>query len=467
MKAVREALAGMTEQDTFNLVKFSSGAASLFAAPQPATAENVREAAAWLATFQGGGTRMEQGLMHALSQPGDPDALRLVLLTTDGYIGDERGLFEVVEEHRGKNTRVFGLGVGSSVNRLLLEGLANVGRGAVQVQLPSTPIEETVRRFHQRIARPAMTDLAIDWGELNVEDQYPRELPDLWAGQPIRVVARVSKLVNSTVRLTGRVGDQRVGVSRPLSAATTAEHEGVRTLWARRRIAWLERPGLTADDVEARRDEIRDTGLRHHLVSRETSLIAVDDNPSPCGAATQELDVPLVVPSGTVAGRGGGLKGSGAFGVRGSGAGGGGIANGVTVGIGSSGGVFGSSSATPKPVIRTEAPVGTVSVGDDTIVLGERPRSMIEGVLKRRMGALRHCYQRELNKNHTLGGNVVVKFMIAADGTVRKAELLESTLNHEAMEACVVERFLHTKFTAGCAGGMVMVRYSLVFRAEP
>ncbi|MEM6931323.1 MAG: VIT domain-containing protein, partial [Myxococcota bacterium] len=147
--------------DTFNLVKFSSAASSLFARPAPATPDNLARAEAWLKAFDGGGTEMTSGIVHALDMPGDPEALRVVLLLTDGYIGNDREVFETVHDHLGGNDRIFALGVGSAPNRGLLSELAYHGRGDAQYALPGTPIAETVSRFADRIATPVLTDVEV------------------------------------------------------------------------------------------------------------------------------------------------------------------------------------------------------------------------------------------------------------------------------------------------------------------
>ncbi|MBT3218795.1 MAG: VWA domain-containing protein [Proteobacteria bacterium] len=185
VSAVELALEEMVTYDTFNLVRFSDQASSLFAEPQAGTRDNIAAAQTWLGNPGGGGTNMVDGIVHSLDMPGDPKALRLVLLLTDGYIGNEEVIFDAVSDHLGE-ARMFSLGVGSSVNRYLLDGLAEMGRGTVAYQLPETPLSETIDKFYSRIAHPAMTNIEVDFGELEVDDQYPSRIPDLFSGQPLR-----------------------------------------------------------------------------------------------------------------------------------------------------------------------------------------------------------------------------------------------------------------------------------------
>ncbi|MEQ1507875.1 MAG: VIT domain-containing protein, partial [Myxococcota bacterium] len=298
-RAVRTALDRMGPDDTFDLVRFSNTASAMFAEPQPNTAANRAAAEAWLEVFDGGGTEMTAGIVHSLTLPGDPARLRLVLLLTDGYIGDEQQVLDTVAANLG-DARLFSLGVGSAVNRYLLDALAEVGRGDVSYQLPETPVAETVDRFYARIAHPALTDLAIDWGGLDVREVYPSVLPDLFAGQPVRVVARYAgALPPTTIALTGATATDTFRVQRALSLAD-ADVDGLQgalpTLWARRKIADLGR--TLARQPEALEREVTAVALAHHLVSDYTALVATETRRSTCGPAQGTIEVPSMLPDG-------------------------------------------------------------------------------------------------------------------------------------------------------------------------
>ena len=341
MEAVVLALGQMEPHDTFNLVRFSNAASSLFDTPQPATSANIARAVSWAAHYEGGGTEMTAGIRHSLDMPGDPEALRLVLLMTDGYIGNDLEVFQAVEAHRG-DARIFALGVGSSVNRNLLEGLARHGRGVVSYQLPRSPIEETIAAFYERIAHPAMTDLEVDFGTLDVDQQFPAQIPDLWAGQPLRISGRFTGGGAHTITVRGLLDGEPHALHVPLDLDRDAEsHEAVATLWARRRIADLSRD-LTVDP-QAVAPQITALGLEHHLVTQHTSLIVVDDDPSPCGPASLDHSVPSLGAEGTIYAT---EPHAGSIGSAGSGLGGGGTAEGLgglgTVGMGSGRSGYGS-----------------------------------------------------------------------------------------------------------------------------
>jgi Ca-activated chloride channel family protein len=451
---VRLALDQMRPGDRFDLVSFSSDATALFAAPQPATPANVAAAQDWLSRFDGGGTDMTRGVVKALTLPHDPERMRLVLMVTDGFIGNDPEVLRTVRQHLG-DARLFSLGVGSSVNRRLLDGLADVGRGDVTVQLPGTPPGEVVDTFYERIAHPALSDVTVDWGGLDVVETYPAVLPDLFAGQPVRVVARVrGELADAVVTVRGDAGREELVLRRPLVVSEAQEHPGLPALWARRKIADLTRRAyFEGGDAEA---EVTAVALAHHLVSEYTSLVAAERSPSGCGPARSAVEVPSLVPSGVVAENVGGL------GFGGGGFGGGGLGSLGTRGLGSGSSGYGTGGGT----FGAKGEGGLGAVGGDPIILGSLDRSVIDQVVKRNLNALRYCYQRELTKDPTLGGAVVVKFTIAADGTVSQAAIKSSTLGSPAVESCLVGRFLRAQFPAPAGGGTVVVSYPLVFSPQ-
>jgi hypothetical protein len=155
--------------------------------------------------------------------------------------------------------------------------------------------------------------------------------------------------------------------------------------------------------------------------------------------------------------------GSGGLGSRGSGLGGGGTADGLgglgtkgrgsgSSGYGSGGGSFGA---------KGEGGIGTI--GGDPIILGALDKSLIDAVIKRHMNQIRYCYQRELTKNPSLGGKIVIKFVIAKDGTVSKSDVKSSTMGNSAVESCIASRFMRFQFPEPKGGGIVIVSYPFIF----
>ncbi len=439
--AVARALRGMRPNDTFNLVRFSDLADTLYGPSQASTPTTRAEAAAWLETFSGGGTEMERGLVEALDHPATPGALRLVVLLTDGFVGQDEEVLKLVKAHLG-SSRIFGFGVSPSPNRALLSQLADVGRGAVIYHHPGRDVDEAVRTFEARIAHPAMTDLTVDWGGLRVSETYPSRIPDLWAGQPIRVFARYEARGDKgpvTARVSGMVGSRRVTLDLPVDVAPPdARHQAVISAWARAKIDDLGRryAGATL------RDAVTDVALDYGMVTRYTSLVAVDDEVAACGPAGVTVRVPNLSPAGLSPAMGGSGYGYGA--------------GGSAYGYGTGRGYYGFSA---------KRGAGAATVGGDTIVLGGLDHTLLQAVIDRARNPIRYCYTKALQKDATLQGKVVVKFVIAADGSVASANIRESTLGSPDAEACVAAVFRRLTFPPVRGGGITVVNYPFVFRA--
>ncbi len=272
--AVLAALSHLQPQDTFQIIRFSENATRLGASPLPATPENIALARRHLRILNGsGGTMMIEGIKAALDFAHDPERLRFVSFMTDGYIGNEGEILGAVHERIGE-ARIFSFGVGSSVNRYLLERLAQEGRGAVAWLGPQDSGSEIMSAFFGRISKPAMTDVQIDWGGMRVSDLYPARLPDLFVGRPIILTGKFDGPL-SPVTVTGLAGgDTQQFVVRP-SAEDTNPNLG--RIWARLRIADLAaRQNWQQDPYGELETAILQTALEHQLVSDYTSFVAVD-----------------------------------------------------------------------------------------------------------------------------------------------------------------------------------------------
>lgn len=438
--AVTRALQGMRGRDTFNVLRFSDETDSLFASSLPSNAETRAEAAAWMANYTGGGTQMEKGLVAALDAPATPGALKIIVLLTDGFVGQDEEIMRLVREHLGKS-RIFSFGVSASPNRALLADLADLGRGATIYHSPGRPISEAVRTFHTRIAHPAMTDIKVDWGGLDVSETYPSRIPDLWAGQPLRLYARYEgAAADVSVRVSGIVGTRPYAMDVPVDVAPPdGRHEAVTTAWARAKIGDL---GKRIHSRQRLRDAVVDVALDYGLVTRWTSLVAVDDELSACGPAGVELRLPNVLPADMAGG-------------------------GMGYGYGDGGGAgYGMGSGRGFAHFNSKGR-STVAVEGEPSILGSIDKSYISEAIGRQYNSLRYCYQKELQKEPTLAGKVVVAFTIASDGSVSASAVRESTLNNAAVERCVEGRILRMQFSPTPGGGIVRVNYPFLFNPTP
>ena len=278
-RAMSQALQQMNPDDTFMLIDFADRASSFHDAPLAATPNEVRRALAYLRALPaGGGTNQLSGIRRALSRPEDPRRVRMVLLMTDGFIGNEEEIFAETRAIRG-NARVFGFGIGSSVNHYLLSRLSEEGRGFYQYLRPDEDAVEAVDRFTRRLARPLITNLSIDWGGLSVADTVPELVPDLFDAQPLIIQGRYRAPGSGTVVLRGSRAGQPVVFEVPVTLpALSTDGHALQMAWARRRIEQLSAVQYNVEQPEVVR-QITELGLEYHLVTKYTSLVAVEDRP--------------------------------------------------------------------------------------------------------------------------------------------------------------------------------------------
>ncbi len=307
--ALRACLRALNPGDSFNIFPFDNYVERLAPAPLPFTQESVDAADSFIAGIDArGGTEIVGALKAALAQPRDERRLRVIVFLTDGAVGNEDAVLR--ELAAGLNeARVFAFGVGSAVNRFLLDKLAEVGRGSAEYILPGEPIEPAVQRFQRRAALPLLRDITVDWGGAAVADQLPSPIPDLYAGQPLVLMARFSapREERAEVTIRGRTAtgsyEERLSVDLPLvTPDRTGAWAALPRLWAQSRLAAIEDTArLDRRRAAELKEEARRLALEYGLLSAHTSFVAVEEQIAPAEGrrATERVVVPVHLPAGT------------------------------------------------------------------------------------------------------------------------------------------------------------------------
>lgn len=301
--AVERGLRRLDERDTFQIINFSSTVSALGPAPLPATAENIERGLEHARRVSAeGGTYMLNGLRAALEFPADPTRLRFVCFLTDGYIGNESEIIGELHARLG-SARVFSFGVGSSVNRYLIDAMGKVGRGCVAHVAAGDSVEQIMDRFFDRISRPALTDVRIQAGAVQVEEMYPRRLPDVFAGRALVVSGRLAPgatLSGAGLRVVGNAGGKRVEFEVPVraeGAESIPSNPALAKVWARAKLADLA-DHASAPAVQETLGQIREIALTHGLMSAFTSFVAVDSLAPTAGQFGTTVAVPVPMPEG-------------------------------------------------------------------------------------------------------------------------------------------------------------------------
>ena len=296
-EAVASALGRLEPTDTFQIIRFSDRASRFGRAPVPATGENVAAAREYLSELDAdGGTQMIEGIRGALDFPHSRTHFRFVSFLTDGYIGNESEILAAVHRRVGES-RIFSFGVGASVNRYLMERMAKAGRGVAAYLGFEDSAEGVMGAFFDRVSRPALTDIEIDWGGMKVSETYPAKLPDLFVGRPL-VVAGKYRGRPQEIAVSGMAGDSR----RTLTASAHPDNAAGRSIakvWARSKIADLVDRQIAGGDPDGElRDAITRVALRHQLASSYTSFIAVDSSRRTEGSHGVTVHQAVTVPEG-------------------------------------------------------------------------------------------------------------------------------------------------------------------------
>ncbi len=280
---VNQTLDRLRPYDIFNIFFFSGANGQLWETPQPNTPQNVAAGKNFINSMQGsGGTEMLPGVRRALKATHDAKYLQMYVFLTDGFVGNESEILRVVKEERGE-ARFFAFGIGSSVNRTLIDGIGKLGGGVSHVVL--SPDQEqgklAVDRFFQCIDSPVLVDIAIDWENLPVRHVYPKKIGDLYAGQTIAMIGRYFNSVRGTAYVTGRIGVRNVRYAVPFELPGSEErNSALAPVWARNKIEELSEQLLSADENKQTElvEKITSVALSYNLVSQYTSFVAVDES---------------------------------------------------------------------------------------------------------------------------------------------------------------------------------------------
>lgn len=294
------AISRLNPDDRFNVIRFDDTMTDYFNGLVAASPDNREKAIAYVRGLTAdGGTEMLPALQAALRNQGSvaSGALRQVVFLTDGAIGNEQQLFTEITQNRG-DARVFTVGIGSAPNSYFMTKAAEMGRGTF-TQIGSTDqIATRMAELFQKLQNPAMTDIAATFEDARAEDITPNPMPDLYTGEPVVLTAELPDTKpTGKLQITGKTGAQPWRVE--MEIANAADGQGISKLWARRKIDDLEARAYERQDPTALDKDVETVALAHHLVSRMTSLVAVDVTASrPSDKSLDQTKLPLNLPDG-------------------------------------------------------------------------------------------------------------------------------------------------------------------------
>ena len=295
---MKEMIQGLRPQDLFNVMVFEG--TSAFWSPsgsQHATPEATQQALAFVgAQHGGGGTELGSALRKALGLPRVPGISRTFVVSTDGYISADGQVFDLIRQNLG-SANLFAFGIGSAVNRHLIEGMAHAGQGEAFVITKPEQAAAEAGRFRAYVSSPVLTNVELTTNGFRIQDLEPMQLPDVLADRPVICLGKWTGEAKGTVTLSGVSGSGPWSRTFEVGNVKDRDHGALRQLWARQRIQALSDYDQFGRD-EGRKAEVTQLGLSYNLLTAYTSFVAVDTVVRNAGGASTTITQPLPLPEG-------------------------------------------------------------------------------------------------------------------------------------------------------------------------
>jgi Ca-activated chloride channel family protein len=299
------ALHNLHPNDYFRIIHFSNNAEEFTAEPVAATPDNIKKGLDYVQALKAdGGTNAPNAITQAFGKAPKDNTLRIVVFLTDGYIGNESEVLSMINEKIG-TARIYALGVGTSVNRFLLEEMANSGRGFARFIDPTEKADDVAIQLAGKLESPVLTDISIDWGDLTVSETTPAKITDLFAGGAVRIQGKYQQSGQHTIKVNGLINGRKaqLPITVNLPASSDDKNNPIPVIWARSQIADMMRlvnmPSYMRGAINETelKNKVTELGLNFALTTRWTSFVAVSEkivNAHPEQAEQSNVPLPMV-----------------------------------------------------------------------------------------------------------------------------------------------------------------------------
>lgn len=445
---MQDIIKGLTPKDFMNVILFAGGSAIL--APSgslPATEANKQKALDFIkAQSGGGGTNIVPAMQQAMALPRTPGVSRIVTVATDGYVDVEPQVFQLIRDNLGA-ANLFAFGIGTSVNRHLIEGMARAGMGESFVVLNRGEAAKQAARFHNYIANPVLTDIKVSFEGFQVYDVEPKAVPDLFALRPLTILGKYRGSPAGAIVVAGKTAQGSFASKINLAEATASpDNAALRFLWARQRIMNLvDFASLERDNQEVVK-EVTALGLKYSLMTPYTSFVAVDKlkradgqlvtvkQPLPMPEGVSDLAIGQAVPAPAQWG------GTQAF------------QKGLVPEVAMirkskatkpSHDVAGGS-ASPGGATASETSV-TVTI-QDVQTKGDLSLAAVKQVLENEVAKLERCCQDCAKSGFMLPSTITLVFTVGTDGKAGADPIGKPPLASQGLESCLAKAFRGLQF---------------------
>lgn len=286
----------LNPDDKFNILLFAGGSSVLSESSLPVTIENIQSAIEMIdETNAGGSTQLLPAMERALAMEGTANYARTFVILTDGHVTVEKQTYELIRENLNE-ANFFSFGIGTSVNREIIEGMAYVGEGESFVVTNNDDAYEMADTFKEYIESPALTNIVTEFSGINVYDVEPLAIPDVFAERPIIIYGKYDNATGGSITLSGDYADGNSSKTLNFNdySADADKNKALVYLWARKRIKLMSDYGIASNenDTLSIEEEITQLGLKYSLITEYTSFVAVDSSSitSPGGGSSDDDD---------------------------------------------------------------------------------------------------------------------------------------------------------------------------------
>ncbi|MCP4666441.1 MAG: VWA domain-containing protein [Deltaproteobacteria bacterium] len=465
-KLLKDLIGNLRPGDRFNVLLFAGGSSVMSPQSLPANNGNIRRAINLIEARQGGGgTRLLPALKRALSLPTAEGYSRSIVIATDGYVAVEAEAFDLIRNNLG-NANMFTFGIGSGVNRHLIEGMARVGMGEPFVITRPEEAPHEAERFRKLIRSPLLTRIKLDYEGFQVYDVEPPGIPDVLAHRPVMVFGKWRGRPKGHLRIRGVTGERRFEQEIDVTRVRPSKaNSALRYLWARHRIALLsDYNRLRRDDERIR--EVTSLGLSYNLLTAYTSFVAIDTRVRLKDGRAVTVKQPLPLPQGVSDLAVG--KGSGPLTFSRS----------RYLALSPSARVPGSAMREENlDITKGECRTGAKPMADSSAKKDVEPEShetapiqlgevhsteglsegLLESFLKSRLPSINPCYTGAVRVLDVLKKGLVFTLMIDPAGWVRRAVSNQGRNKISPLETCIIQKLKSLRFPLPKTGKGVKV----------
>ena len=412
--------------DQFNVLLFSGGSTLMAEKSLSATPENVHKAINVIEhQTGGGGTELLPALKRALSLKKEKNFSRTVVIVTDGYVSVEEEAFDLIRRNLGQ-ANMFAFGIGSSVNRHIIEGMAHVGSGEPFMITKPDVAQVQAEKFRKLIGLPILTQVKLAFDGFNAYDVEPPAIPDVLSDRPVLVFGKWRGERKGTIKLTGVSGKGRYSQKLNVEDYQPAnDNKALKYLWARHRITILSDYNKLRND-DKRVKEVTDLGLQYNLLTAYTSFVAIDNEVSNVNGKWTTVKQPLPLPEGVSD-----------------------YAVGGNAHDAAAPAIYKSMSMRAKEDKIAMQEVQAFQKKDEALNIQFAVSVVADGLTKNEVLKIVQAHHSELEKCLTgknFSGSVQINLTINADGTVKKGDITAGLLKDAGLRRCLIDRIKKWRF---------------------